>query len=113
MGLQNLSDDVVLVTLAKEPEINDQLQEINSCQGGTHDVIVDFSHAEILTSEILNSLVILQRALEGSQRRLVLCAVPPEIRQIFWRTGLETLFEFADDDLAAVKSLRCTPYLEG
>lgn len=113
MAMQNLSDDVVLLTLAKEPEPVNQLQEINACQGGTHDVIVDFSNAEILTSEILNSLVILERALGDCRRRLVLSAVPPEIKQIFVRTGLETLFEFANDDLAALRSLRCTPYLEG
>lgn len=74
--------------------------------GCSCDVIIDFSSIELLTSEGISSLIILERLLNSLGHRIVLCAVPSNIRQILERTGIQPLFEFANDEFAALQSVR-------
>ncbi|MHC4703174.1 MAG: hypothetical protein ACYTFQ_21625, partial [Planctomycetota bacterium] len=70
MGIRNLSEDVLLVTLPQQPQQSDELDTINTMLSETidHDVVIDFSQVEILTSESLCGLLILSRLLEGAGR---------------------------------------------
>jgi anti-sigma B factor antagonist len=70
------------------------------------DVLVDFSQVQVLTSEALCRLMILDRLLRGSGCMLILCNVSSEIKHVFIRTGLVTIFEFAEDELAALRRIR-------
>ena len=115
MGIQNLSEDVILVVLPEEPHLSYELETISEIAGkrSACDVIVDFSRVEMLTSESVCSLMILNKLLGGPKRgggesggrRLVLCNVPAAVNRIFMLTGLDTVFKFADDRLAALESL--------
>ncbi len=108
MGIQNLSKDVILITLPKEPQLCDELKIVseNACSGCVSDVIVDFSQTGILTSESINDLIVLERLLTIHGCRLILCSVPLHVRRVFTRTGLEALFEFVDDEYAALQTIR-------
>ena len=108
MGIQNLSENVLLVTLPEQPNQTGELETVNKLfsDGCEQDVIVDFYQVKMLTSECICSLMILDRLLNGLGHKLVLCNLSSEIREIFTRTGLETSFHFADDDYAALQSIK-------
>ena len=108
MGIKNLSEDVLLVTLPRQPQQSDDLEAINTMLSEKidHDVVIDFSEVEILTSESLCGLLILSRLLGGAGHGLLLCCLPPAIKDIFARTGLSSVFEFADSEPDAVARLK-------
>jgi anti-anti-sigma regulatory factor len=108
MGIQSFSEDILLVTLPEQPQRGDELDTITQIAGDqpVYDVVVDFSKVEMLVSESIRSLMILERLLSGVGHRLILCNVPSEIRGILARVGLEALFEFSDDEFQAMQFLR-------
>jgi hypothetical protein len=60
---------------------------------------------ECLYSVFLANLITLQRELREHQGELVLCYVPPPVREIFAACALEKLFHFLPDYEAAVAHL--------
>ena len=109
MGIQHFADHVLLVILPEQPQQGDELEEVSKIlsEKVDHDVMVDFSAVELLTSETLCHLMILDRLLRGYGRVLILYNVSSEIKHVFIRTGLETVFEFEDDEIAAFRHIRC------
>jgi len=108
VGVQEFSENVLLITLPVEPQQGDELEKVNTLlsEEANRDVIVDFSKVKILTSETLSDLMILDRILGDSRRFMVLCNVPSKIQHVFVRTGLAAIFEFAKDELAALQYIR-------
>lgn len=108
MGIQNWSEEVVLVNLAKEPDLGDELQAVCEmvCENGSFDVVVDFMDVEVMTSSSIAKLLRLRKALHDQQRRLVLSTVSPQTKGIFVVTGLETVFQFVDDQFVALAGLQ-------
>jgi anti-anti-sigma regulatory factor len=107
MGIQSLSEHVVLIALPPESQSGDEAdREIRSAgERMDVDVIVDFSLVEIMSSGTLCSLIVLERMLSAVDRQLILCSVPRNIAGIFTRVGLNALFRFARDRSAALQSL--------
>ena len=107
MGIQNLSKDALLITLAQEsPRGNDLEWAARQARlRGDRHIVVDFSLVEFLPSGTLGSLMVLQRAASAVDRQLLLCAVSPSILRVFRRVGLHGLFRFADDKSAALQSI--------
>jgi len=109
MGIQNLSEDVVLVELPfKEPQIADELKAVNEIASNKPDldVIIDFSKVEIVTSSSIGNLIILRNILHERGRRLMLCNVAPMTKCIFVVAGLKDIFEFVDDKSAALAAVQ-------
>ena len=109
MGIEKLLENVLLVSLPKELQlISDELVTVNGIisDGCACDVIIDFSSVELLTSEGISSLIILERLLNSLGHKVILYAVSSKTRQIFERTGIEPSFEFAHDQFAALQSVR-------
>lgn len=108
VGIQHFAENVLLVTLPEQPQQDDELEEVSRIlsEKVDHDVMVDFSEVELLTSETLCRLMILDRLLRGYGRVLIVYNVSSEIKHVFIRTGLETVFEFAEDELAAFRHIR-------
>jgi anti-anti-sigma factor len=109
MGIQNLSEDVVLVELPfKEPQIADELKAVNEIASSKPDldVIIDFSKVEIVTSSSIGNLIILRNLLHEWGRRLMLCNVAPMTKCIFVVAGLKDIFEFVDDKSTALAAVQ-------
>ena len=108
MGLRNLSEDVLLVTLPRLPQQSDELEAVNTMlsEAIDRDIVIDFSRVEMLTSESICGLLILSKLLSGAGRQLVLCSTPPAINDIFVRTGLLSVFEFANTESDALAHLK-------
>jgi anti-anti-sigma factor len=108
MGIQDWSEDVVLVDLPEEPQMGDELKTVTEIirDRGNCDVVIDFSNVDIITSSSLSKLLKLRKLLADCSHRLVFCNVAPATRGIFTVTGLDGVFEFADDKFVALASLQ-------
>jgi len=108
MSVQNWSDNIILVNLAKEPQMGEDLQmtiEMVAESGGC-DVVVDFAEIEIVTSSSIAKLLKLRKAVQDCGRRLVLSSVVPQTKGIFTVTGLENIFEFVDDQFMGLAGVQ-------
>jgi len=108
MGLQNWSEDIILVDLPPEPNMGDELKTVTGVtrDRGDCDVVVDFSSVDIVTSSSISKLLKLRKLLADCGHRLVFCNVAPATRGIFTVTGLDGIFEVADDKFVALASLQ-------
>lgn len=108
MGFQNFSENVLFITLPEQPQQGAELEETYRLlsEEFSCDVVVDFSKVQILTAETLAGLMTLDRVLRECGRLLVLCNVTSKMERIFVQTGLSRLFEFAKEELAALRHIR-------
>ena len=108
MGIQNWSEDIILVDLPQEPNMGEELKTVTEMvrDRGDCDVVVDFSSVDIVTSSSLSKLLRLRKLLADCGHRLVFCGVAAATRGIFTVTGLDGIFELADDKFVALASLQ-------
>ncbi|MCK4753529.1 MAG: STAS domain-containing protein [Planctomycetes bacterium] len=108
MGIQNWSEDIVLVDLPQEPDLGDELKTVIGIvrDRGDCDVVVDFSDVDIVTSSSLSKLLKLRKLLTDCEHQLVFCNVAPATKGIFTVTGLDGVFELADDKFVALAGLQ-------
>ena len=108
MGIQNWSEDIILVDLPQEPNMGDELKTVTGMarDRGDCDVVIDFSDVDIVTSSSLSKLLKLRKLMADCGHRLVFCNVAPATRGIFTVTGLDGIFELADDKFVALASLQ-------
>ncbi|MDO8302691.1 MAG: STAS domain-containing protein [Sedimentisphaerales bacterium] len=108
MGIQDWSETVVLVTLAEEPQMGEELRTVIDIvrDRGNCDVVIDFGEVDIITSSSIAKILKLRKALKDANQRLVLCGIKNATRGIFMVTGLDSVFEFVDDKFIALASLQ-------
>jgi anti-anti-sigma factor len=108
MGIQNWSEDIILVDLPCEPEMGDELKTVSDIvrDRGDCEVVVDFSKVDIITSSSLSKLLRLRKLVGDCGHRLVFCSVAPATKGIFTVTGLDGVFEIVDDKFIALASLQ-------
>lgn len=108
MGIQNWSDSIILVNLAQEPQLGEELQAVTAMASdkGDCDVVVDFADVDIITSSSIAKLLKLRKALVVCDHRLVLSSVKPRLYKVFTVTGLDSVFEFVEDQFLALAGLQ-------
>lgn len=108
MGIQNWSDDVILVDLPQEPHMGEELKTVTGIvrDRGNCDVVIDFSSVDIVTSSSLSKLLKLRKLLADCSHKLVFCNVAAATKGIFTVTGLDGVFELVDDKFVALASLQ-------
>lgn len=108
MGIQNWSEEIVLVDLPPEPDMGDELKTVTELvrDRGDCEVVVDFSKIDIVTSSSLSKLLKLRKLVGDCGHRLVFCSVAPATKGIFTVTGLDGVFEIVDDKFVALASLQ-------
>ena len=108
MGIQNWSENIVLVDLPQEPEMGDELKAATEIvrDRGDCDMVIDFSSVDVITSSSLLKLLKLRKLLADCGHKLVLCSIIQATRGIFTVTGLDEIFEIADDKFVALASLQ-------
>ncbi|MHC4622348.1 MAG: STAS domain-containing protein [Planctomycetota bacterium] len=107
MGIQSLSDDIIVAELHREPQLEDELKTTIDIvkDRGDCDVILDFSEVDIITSPSLAKLLKLRQSLIDCGHRLLFCDVGEFTRSAFKVTGLDGLFELVDNRSAACAAL--------
>jgi anti-anti-sigma factor len=108
MGIQNWSEDIILVDLPQEPELGDELKTVTEVvrDRGDCELVIDFSDVDIITSSSLSKLLKLRKLVGDCGHRLVFCSVAPATKGIFTITGLDGIFEIVDDKFVALASLQ-------
>jgi len=108
MGIQNFSEDVLLIILPEQPQHGQEIEIVIRLlrDSAGFDVMVDFSKVEILTSGSICGLITLDKLLKGSGRKLAFFNIPSAIKQIFVRTGLMAVFDLADDEFDAIQHIQ-------
>jgi len=99
MIIEDSVEHITWVDLSPEPEMRNELQRLveMALEGGSKDMGIDFSRADIVTSASLASLVRLHKFASRSGAALVLCNISPTTQSIFAVTGLSELFDVSDD----------------
>lgn len=108
MSLERWSDNIVLVELQEDPAFSDDMATAME-HVETHrevDVVLDFSHIRYINSSNVAKLLKLRKVVIGARRRLVLCGIDTNVWGLFLVTGLDKLFEFADDVSTGLASLQ-------
>ena len=108
MGIQNWAEDIILVNLAPEPQMSDELDttiDMVSEKAGIN-VVIDFSDVEIVTSSSIARLLRLHKALNDHKNHLVLCSVKMRTMGIFEVAGLNAVFNFVEDQFIALATLQ-------
>ena len=110
MGIQDWSENVMLVTIAPEPDMSDELRTVTEIirQHKNRSVVIDFSEAELVTSSSLAQLLRLQKVLDDHNQHLILCGTSQRTRGIFEVTGLDKVFEFVEDKFTALAGMQLT-----
>jgi anti-anti-sigma factor len=108
VGIENWSESIILVNLAPEPQMSEELRTVIeiSEDRGECDVVIDFSGVEIITSSSIAKLLKLRKTLKDKGHRLVLSGLSIQTKGVFMVTGLENAFDFVDDQFVALASLQ-------
>lgn len=108
MGIQNWSENIILVNLAEEPYLGEELQTTLQmvAEKADCDVVVDFAAVSMITSSSLAKLLKLRKTLNENRRKLVFCGVKPQTKGIFKLTGLDSVFTFVNDQFMALAGLQ-------
>ena len=108
MGIQNWSENVILINLAKEPQMGEELQVAAEMVTDNSDcnLVVDFADVDIVTSSSIAKLLKLRKIVSANGCSLLFASASPQVRNIFTVTGLDSVFEFVDDQFIALAGLQ-------
>ena len=108
MSIQEWSDKIVLVDLADDPLLSDDLEALADLLGsrGDRDVVLDFADVTYLNSSNLALLLRLRKAQIDSRRRLRLCGLVKQVHEVFHVTGLQALFDFSPQVSTALAEMQ-------
>jgi anti-anti-sigma factor len=108
MGIQNWSDSIILVNLAEEPYLGEELQTTLTMitEKTEHDVVIDFAGVSMITSSSLAKLLKLRKAIQENGHKLILCGVKPQTKGVLRLTGLDKVFNLVEDQFMALAGLQ-------
>ena len=67
-------------------------------------IVISFQNIQRFSTALLGKLIGLKKKTAAEKGAVKLCAIPPNIMEIFNVTGLDQAFEIFDDEMAALKS---------
>ena len=108
MGIQQSSEDIILVNLPRTLQQPDELQRVIDMvhKRGDCDVVVDFSSVDVVGCTTLTWLLELRQLLQDRGHTLVLCSVAPATKGIFTIARLDEVFDFVEDRFAVSTHLQ-------
>jgi anti-anti-sigma factor len=109
MSLSSFTKDGILTIVFDDARIldesrleqlsNDLLELLNKTT--EERVILDFRNVKFMSSAMLGKLVQLHKKSQEFKVKLKLCAIDPDIRQVFKITRLDKVFDIETDEAAA------------
>ena len=108
MPVKNWSDDILLVELSDDPIFTEEiLAAFDRLEADpAQDVVLSLQAVNFINSSNLAKLLKLRRMILQSGRRLRLCTISSHAWGVFLATGLDKIFDFADDVSTALTSLQ-------
>jgi anti-anti-sigma factor len=107
MPVHEWSDEILLAELASEPEFSDDIAAVNDLlDAEAHHVVLNLAAVGHLNSSNLAQLLRVRKRVTEAERALFLCAVPDEVWGVLLVTGLDKVFNVAEDVPSALASLQ-------
>jgi anti-anti-sigma factor len=107
MPVQQWSEDTLVVKLTDDPDLSEDMTEVNlRLRGGCCDVVLDLSGLKLLTSSGISKLLRLRKKMIEGSRRLLLCSPQDRVWGVFLATGLDAIFTFAETVSEALARLQ-------
>ncbi len=108
MSIERWSDDISMVELQDDPAFTDDVTALieQSENNKLGHVVLNFSAVGYVNSSNIAKLLKLRRQLLERKRRLVLCSIDTSVWGMFLVTGLDKVFEFADNLATALTSVQ-------
>jgi len=109
MAIQSWSETILVAELQDDPVLTDDLNAlVDQLKASPEtDAVLDFSNITYLNSSNIAKLLKLRKiAAVTNHRKIILCAINSHVWGVFLITGLDKLFEFADNvslGLAAIQ----------
>jgi anti-anti-sigma factor len=112
MPIQNWSDRILLVSLQDDPQFTDDMNALSEQLAQRKDlsVLLDLAEVNFLNSSNIARMLKLRKTVAGLPGcRLKLCGIQTSVWGVFLVTGLDKLFEFADDVPTGLASFQMGP----
>ena len=107
MPIEKWSENVVIVHLADDPQLTDDLEALAESQDQNRDsAVLDFAGVQYINSSNIAKLLKLRKQMLGNDARLVLCGVHTQVWSAFLITGLDKVFEFSDNVPTALATIQ-------
>lgn len=107
MALEHWSEKVVVVRLADDPQLTEDLVALeHAAQHGPIDAALDFGGVHFINSSNLAKLLKLRKKMISDGTRLVLCNIQDQVWGALLVTGLDKLFTVCDDVSTALATLQ-------
>jgi anti-anti-sigma factor len=107
MGTQEWSDNIIMVDLDNDPEFTDELSGLmERLSKNTKDVVLNFSKVKFINSSNVSLLLKVRKIVLDHKRKLKLCSIPVQVWGVFLLTGLDSIFEVAEDTASALAGLQ-------
>ena len=107
MAIQEWSDRIMVVDLQSDPDFTDEMACLQDrIESEPKDTILNFSRVKFLNSSNISLLLKLRKALLDREVRLCLCDIPVQVWGVFLLTGLDSIFDVAEDTASALASLQ-------
>ncbi len=109
MVVQNWSEEIILAALEDDPAFSDDLSAvIDQVEADSNlDVALYFSAVTLLNSSNIAELLKLRKMVSVKNgHRLKLCSISTHVWGVFLVTGLDKVFEFADDVATGLAGLQ-------
>ena len=109
--LTDWSDDIVVVDLADDPQLSDELTAIidRVAEAETDQVphvVLNMGLVAYIKSSNLAQLIRLRKLLHEVKRELLLCSVDDRVWSVMMVTGLDKLFNVAPDPMTALACIQ-------
>jgi len=107
MPVQKWDDETLVIGLGDDPALADDMAEACArLDDAARDVVLDFSDVGRLTSSGISALLRIRKRQTEAGRRLVLCSPKDAVWGVFLSTGIDTLFEFAENVTQALARIQ-------
>ncbi len=107
MAIQNWSDDIMVVELADDPQVTDELTSLmEALAKDPRHVVLNFAGVGFINSSDVAKLLRLRKTMINAGRKLLLCEVNTQVWGVFLVTGLDKIFDFTNDISTALASLQ-------
>ena len=111
MSVENWSEDILVVELQDDPAFSDDVKAVIDQVDGLKEVnvVLNLAGVNYINSSNIAKLLKLRKKLHARKRRLVLCGIDTNVWGVFLVTGLDKVFDFADNVAMGLASVQLEP----
>lgn len=109
MTVEQWSDNILLADLQDDPAFSDDIAHLTDqvASNSNQNVVLNFAQVTYLNSSNIAKLLKLRKTVcVNNNRKLKFCGVNTHVWGVFLVTGLEKVFEFADDVSVGLTSVQ-------